>query len=146
MYENITFPTVATDVVRFADFDVSVDPTFACVVVKSSFGFDVFRYDDDAQVFVFVCASVVEGGADFVPEMKVIQDALCELMPWLTEEVAVVRQAWIEFFDGARQMPVLTLDERRSLASQRMWLVAGVSGEEGRIRRAIKPDLELVCA
>ena len=67
-------------------------------------------------------------------------------MPWLTEEVAVVRQAWIEFFDGARQMPVLTLDERRSLASQRMWLVAGVSGEEGRIRRAIKPDLELVCA
>lgn len=146
MYKSVTFPVVATDEVRFENFAVSVDPTFACVVVESEYGHDVFRYDEEALAFVFVCATVVEGGVELVPEMSVIQEALWELMPWLAEEVSAVRQAWIEFFDGTRQMPMLSVGEKEMLSRHRMLLVAGVSEGGGKQKRAIKPVLELVCA
>lgn len=146
MYKSVTFPTVSTDEVRFEDFAVSVDPTFACVVVESEYGHDVFRYDEEALAFVFVCATVVEGGVELVPEMSVIQEALWKLLPWLAEEVAAVKSAWVEFFDGTRQLPMLSAGEKRTLAEQRLKLVAGVSSGGGQAERARKPDFVLVCA
>lgn len=127
MYDTLTFPTVATDVFQLDSWRISVDATFACVVVEHQAGRDVFRYDDQTHHFVFVCASAMDGGRVAQgPAMCDVSAAVGDLAPWLINEVIAVRVAWREFFDGVRQLPALTRAERQSLRRGRLRLVAGI--------------------
>lgn len=127
MYKSITFPTVATGAVQFDGFTVSVDPTFACVVVEHAAGHEVFTYDEATSEFVFVCSTLTahEPGEP-LPQMEAMGAALDALSPWLVDETIAVRTAWFDFFGGVRQLPSLTAMERRHLDETRMRLVSGV--------------------
>ncbi|WP_435751549.1 hypothetical protein [Thauera sp. AutoDN2] len=127
MYDTLTFPTVASDVFQCDSLRVSVDATFACVVVEHSAGRDVFRFDEPTRSFVFVCASIADDALqDDWPAMCDVSGVLCDLAPWLIDEIAAVKKAWTEFFDGGRELPVLTRSERQSLRRGRLRLVAGI--------------------
>lgn len=130
MYDNLSFPTVATDVFQLDSLRVSVDATFACVVVEHSAGRDVFRFDEPTQSFVFVCASATAGSRVAPwPPMYDVSAAIGDLSPWLIEEIGAVKSAWGEFFDGVRELPVLTRSERQVLRRRRLRLVAGVDDQ-----------------
>lgn len=127
MYKSITFPTVATAAVRFDGFSVSVDPTFACVVIEHATGHEVFTYDEATGEFVFVCSTLtVQGAGGALPAMEGVVQALDALAPWLVAETVAVRTAWSDFFGGVRQLPILTPSERHRLDEMRMRLVSGV--------------------
>ena len=127
MYQSIQFPTVATEVVIFDGFSVSIDPTFACVVVEQGGGYDVFTYDEAASSFVFVCSTCTDKILEASwSSIEKINEALKKLFPWLVKETVMVRTAWFEFFAGERQLPSLRANERELLADLRMRVVAGV--------------------
>lgn len=131
MYKSIAFPVATTEAVRFEDFSVFVDPTFACVVVQYQLGYDIFRYDDEVCSFDFECAEFADTASLMRrPNSVEVSSALWHLWPWLDAEVAAVKAAWIEFFDGSRQLPLLTPTEKRTLLEMRMRLIAGLSGAQ----------------
>lgn len=137
MYRDLCFPAVATDAFRTDEVRISVDPTFACVVAQHSTGYDVFRYDESTKAFVFVCSSIsdVEKPVGLPPALLDVSDAISELTPWLIEEVKAVKSAWVEFFDGGRQLPELTREEKHSLRRGRLRLVAGLDEQVGGAKR-----------
>ena len=127
MYTSIAFPVAATEVVRFEFFSVFVDPTFACVVVQYACGYDVFRYDEEVCFFEFECSDIPDVMAlKDVPGSGEVRSALLNLLPWLDAEVAAVKRAWLEFFDGVRQLPMLSSVEKKKLGKTRMSLIVGL--------------------
>lgn len=127
MYQSIVFPVAATEAVRFDEFSVFVDPTFACVVVQYECGYDVFRYDEEVCAFDFTCTGVPDAEAlSRIPKSAEVSRALWHLLSWLDNEVTAVKCAWLEFFDGTRQLPMLSSAEKKSLGEIRMRLIAGL--------------------
>lgn len=127
MYKSIKFPGIATGEVCFEGFSVSVDPTFACVVITHQTGYEAFRYDEEIEAFVFVCSELTARDVDaLMPDMELIVEALQKLTPWLVSEVVMLKVAWFDFFAGVRQLPTLTRAERRKLEEDRMKVVSGV--------------------
>lgn len=127
MYTSIAFPVAATEAVRFEAFSVFVDPTFACVVVQYARGYDVFRYDEEVCSFDFECSDIPDVAAlKDLPGSGEVSSALWHLLPWLDAEVAAVKLAWLEFFDGVRQLPMLSSAEKRTLRETRMSVIVGL--------------------